>query len=339
MTRRQVLQMLSVGAAAGSNDFAPAQQIFGGGATFPAPGYEMSFEQYRYRRPAARLVYDLLGSEEGIRQFLAGELDYAGSDWPLTNDQIKKSPFEIIQLPTLIGAVAPVYNLPGVQQPLRLNPNVLADLLNGTIQQWDDDRLRADNAGAVLPSAPVIVIHRSDGSGTTRILTEFLTAATDAWRGGAGFSVAWPEGSLKANGNEGVATLVRETPFSIGYAEYLYAIQNGLPCASVRNRARRFVQPDLESLSAAVPADESLALEPGKLALATLSSRDPRAYPITSFTWLLLPRRSTDKTAHEILLGFARWLLTSGQLLCSGLGYAPIPDTLARRELRVLDHV
>jgi phosphate transport system substrate-binding protein len=300
--------------------------------------YEMWFDQFRRRQPAARLVYDRVGSDEGIRRFLTGELDYAGSDWPLSKEQTNGSIYGVTQIPTVIGAVAPLFNLPGLEQPLRLSPDVLADMLNGTITQWDNSRLQADNAGVTLPAEPITIVHRSDGSGTTRILTEFLTVATDAWHSGAGFAVAWPEGSKGAKGNEGVAELVRKTPYALGYVEYLYAVEKGLPYAAVRNRSRRFVQPDIESLSAAVPQGDALALEPDQLALASLQSQNPRAYPITSFTWLLMPKRSPDETARGILLDFARWLLTSGQLLCTGLGYAPLPDDLSRRELDLLNH-
>jgi phosphate transport system substrate-binding protein len=291
-----------------------AATINGAGATFPYPLYSKWFSDYSSRNPNVRINYQSIGSGGGIRQLLAGTVDFGATDSPMTDEQLKSATTPILHLPTTLGAVVPVYNVPGAGD-LNLSAPVLADIILGKITNWNDKRI-----GANLPDLPIVVVHRSDVSGTTFILCDYLSKISPEFKSkvGANTSVQWPTG-LGAKGNEGITGLVKQTPGAIGYVELVYALQNRVPYASVNG-----IKASIESVTAAaagvaVPDDFRVSITNPK-----------NGYPIASFTWILLPQKPGP------LVEFMRWALTDGQKECAALGYAPLPKELADRELAKL---
>jgi phosphate ABC transporter phosphate-binding protein len=297
------------------------------GATFPAPLYLKWFESFAQDQGGFPITYNAIGSVAGIEQLIAGKVDMAASDIPSTQDQ---GASQLLHFPTVVGGVVPIYNLPGAGRTLNLTPQVLADIYSGKIRKWNDARIREWNGGAHLPDEEIAVIHRSDGSGTTFAWTSFLAATSADWKARVGASIDWPAGT-GATGNEGVAEQVAKTPNAIGYVELIYAVQHRLSYAAVRNPAGRFIKADLESITAA--AASSSAHDPGSSALNASSKG---AYPITTFTWLLVPEAGGNPTQRAAIAAFLRWMLTTGQKQCSSLGYAPLPRQLAMQELQSL---
>lgn len=265
---------------------------------------------------------------------LNGHADFAGSDFPLADDQLQRAPIRVLQIPTVIGAVAPIHNVQGQFRDLKFTPELLADIYLGKIRKWNDPAIASLNRGERLPSAEITVVHRSEGSGTTWIWSTFLSEASAEWkaRAGAGSSIVWPVG-IAAEKNEGVAALVQRTPNSIGYVEAIYAIQHKLNFGSVRNRAGKFVKADVDSITAAISKSSTPA---GDLRQLLARSLDPRSYPISSFTWLLIPAQSRHMEKQRLLTSFVEWTLTSGQRECSALGYVPLPEHVVRIEESVL---
>ncbi len=328
-----VAQGRGSGTAAGSSSAAtPAnatvtKSLKGGGATFPAPLYQDWFQTFRQLHPEIHIEYDPIGSEKGIERLQASQLDFAASDLPALPAGAR-----LQRVATVLGAVVPIYNLRDVGRELHFTADILAGIYLGKITRWDDPAIRAANRNLNLPSAPITVVHRVDGSGTTFAFTNFLSQTVPAWKSGVGVgsSVSWPTG-VGADGNGGVANQVEQTPNSIGYVELTYAIQRELSFGSVRNSAGNFVFANLESVSAAAQSVTG-AQDPAE---NITNAPGGGSYPITSLTWIVLPApvAAGDRSVFDQLL---RWMLTSGQKQCSALGYAPLPKELASRELQML---
>jgi phosphate transport system substrate-binding protein len=312
---------------------AAAQHINGAGATFPAPIYQKWFGEYHNAHPAIAINYQSLGSGAGIQQLTAGTVDFGASDMPMTDDQISKLTVKAFHFPTVLGAVAPTYNLPGVSQALKFSPETLAGIFLGSITKWSDARLKKDNAGVQLPNADIVVVHRSDGSGTTFVWTDYLSKVSPEWKSkvGANTSVSWPVG-LGGKGNEGVAGLVKQTPNSIGYVELIYAANNKMGYGSVKNLAGNFVTADAASVSeAAAGAAKSM---PADFRVSITNAPGKGAYPISSFTWLLIPSKFSDAAKGKALKGFLQWMLADGQKEAAALYYAPLPKEVVAMELK-----
>ncbi len=319
------------GTAATAGSTATAQvTLQGAGATFPAPLYQKWIQSYEELHPETRITYAAVGSEEGVQQLKSGKLDFAASDAALTDQQMSAMGVKFDHFATVLGAVVPAYNLPGVGRDLRFTPEVLADIYSGKIARWNDAKLRAINHGAALPDMPIVVVHRLDGSGTSFAWTTFLSDTSSEWKTavGAGFRVQWPVGEAVA-GNEGVANAVVATQGALGYMELTYAIRHRLSFGLVRNAAGEFVQANLASLNAA--AGHSAAGADFRISLVNAAGKD--AYPITTLTWILLPESGEGERQKAAMKGLLQWILTSGQKECSALGYVPLPKELADREL------
>ena len=322
----------AAGAASATSTLAPTE-LTAAGATFPAPLYQKWFQDFEELHPGIHFHYAPIGSEAGVHKLLAGETDFAGSD--VVPEAIVGVPAaeHLHRFPSVVGAVVPIYNLSGVTQDLRFTPDVLADIFLGRVKQWNDEALRRWNKGADLPDAPITVIHRSDGSGTTWVWSDYLTKVSPAWASavGRGTTLHWPVGAGAA-GNDGVAEAVRNTPNSIGYVELTYAIQHLLSYGSVRNRAGEFVRADLDNVSeAAKGAVVSAGQDP-----TITDSKERFAYPIAAFTWLVAPSDLANAAKKAALQDLFRWALVYGQRDCSALGYSPLPREVVDEELRLL---
>jgi phosphate transport system substrate-binding protein len=324
--------------------FAPAtggaQALNAAGATFPAPLYGKWFSEYRARTGVA-INYQAIGSGGGIKGLQDMTVDFGATDGPMTDGEMAAARGgPIIHVPTVVGSVAVTYNVTGVPTGLRLTPEVVGAAFNGTLRFWDDARIRQLNPGTALPHRAVVVMHRSDGSGTTYIFTDFLSTASPTWRRtvGTGKSVSWPVG-LGGRGNEGVAGLVKQTPGAIGYVELAYANQNRLPVAAIRNRAGRFMMPTLASTTAAAAG---VVLPAGTdLRVSIVNGPGADAYPIASFTWIIAYARMADRVKAGAITGFLNWALHDGQAYAAGLDYAPLPASvvrLAEQRLRLIQH-
>lgn len=327
--------------AAGSNPIPvnPAASgivLRGAGATFPAPMYQKWFESFAHTRPEIQIQYAAVGSEEGIHRLQSQQVDFGATDMPLPEKQLKVSPRGLLQIATMVGAVVPIYNVAGIPEGLRLTPEVLAGIFLGKIQRWNAPEIRSMNKNSHLPDAPIQVIHRSDGSGTTFVWTDYLTKVSPEWKSsvGADTTVNWPVGR-GAEHNDGVADAVHKTPNSIGYVEFIYALQHELEFAAVRNASGVFVKADLESVTEA--AKTAALPENGGFAFSITNANGKHVYPIATFTWLLVPVEGHESPKTAALRDLLRWMLTSGQKQCEGLGYAPLPAELATRELPALD--
>jgi len=310
----------------------------GAGATFPYPIYSKWFEEYRKLHPNAQINYQSVGSGAGIQQLQAGTVDFGASDGPMSDDQLAKAKVKVLHFPTVLGAALPSYNLPGVNAELNFTPEALAGIFLGKITKWDDSAISGANPGISLPAKDIVVIHRSDGSGTTYIWTDYLAKVSEEWktRVGKGTAVNWPAG-LGAKGNEGVAGLVKQTPYSIGYIELIYAIQNRISYGKVRNAAGTFVQADLASVSAAAAGAAKSMPEDFRVSITNPPGKT--AYPISSFTWLLIPERIADGNRREALKGFLKWMLSDGQKYCEGLSYARLPKEVVEKEMRAIARI
>ena len=298
--------------------------LTGAGATFPNPIYTKWFDAYA-KRTGVRINYQSIGSGGGIRQFTEGTVDFGATDGPMTDAQIQAVNGNVLHVPTVLGAVVVTYNLPEVEgAPLKFDGAALADVFLGRITRWDDSRIAALNPGAKLPAKDIIVVHRSDGSGTSFIFTDYLAKVSPEWKGkvGSATSVEWPIG-LGGKGNEGVTQQVKQSDGAVGYVELIYAISNDLPYADVRNAAGEFVRPSLKSVSAAaaaeLPADTDF-----RVSITNPPGAD--AYPIASFTWLLVQAQPRDAAKGEQINEFIRWMLQpEAQRMAADLHYAPLP--------------
>jgi len=308
----------------GGAALASAQMLMNGaGATFPYPIYSKWFDEYAKVDPSARFNYQSIGSGGGIRQITARTVDFGASDGPMTDEQLKKAPGEILHVPMVMGTVVVTYNLPG-SPTLRFTHDVLADIFLGKVTKWNDPRLQAVNPEVSLPGQPIIVVHRSDGSGTTYIWVDYLSKVSKEWekKVGRGTSVRWPVG-LGGKGNEGVAGQVKNTPGALGYVELAYAITNKLPVAAIRNRAGKFVEPSIESTTAAAAGVAKSMPADFRVSLTDPPGED--VYPVAGLTWLLVYKDQQDEAKGKVLVKFLWWAIHDGQKYAPGLLYAPLP--------------
>src|ERR1700723_3865834 len=304
------------------------------GATFPYPIYSKWFDTYHTAHPNIQINYQSIGSGGGIRQLLAGTVDFGASDGPMSDDQLAQAKFKILHFPTVLGAVIPTYNVAGVSTGLNFTQKALAGIYLGTITKWNDPEIAKANPGVKLPGDDIVVVHRSDGSGTSYIFTDFLSKASDDWKNkvGKGTSVNWPVG-LGGKGNEGVAGLVKQTPDSIGYVELIYAVQNDIPYGKVQNPAGKFVKADLAG--GAAPAASVTDL-PDDFRVSITNAPGPTSYPISSFTWLLIPAQISDAQKREAIKDFLKWMLVDGQKYNEGLSYAQLPKSVIVKETKAI---
>jgi phosphate transport system substrate-binding protein len=334
---KRILATLALLAAA---TLANAQtvQINGAGATFPYPIYSKWFSDYHKAHPNAEINYQSIGSGGGIRQLSAGTVFFGASDGPMTNEQIQAAGFRILHLPTVLGGVVPVYNVPGVSAQLKFPGRVLADIFLGKITKWNDVAIRNVNAGVELPNEDITVVHRSDGSGTSYIWCDYLSKVSPEYRQrvGVATSVNWPVG-VGGKGNEGVAGLVKQTPGAIGYVELIYALQTKISYGSVQNAAGEFVTATTETVVNAAASAAKKMPKDFRVSITNAPGKD--VYPVSSFTWLLVQESPKDVQRSRILVDFIRWALTDGQKYAAQLGYAPLPKEVVALELEAVKRV
>jgi len=311
-------------------------QINGAGATFPYPIYSRWFSEYNRQHPNVRINYQSIGSGGGIRQLTNRTVFFGATDGPMSDQQLQAAPGPILHFPTVLGAVVPIYNVQGAGPDLKLSGPVLADIYLGKIRTWNDPAIARLNPGATLPATAIAVVHRSDGSGTTYIFVDYLSKVSPEFkeRIGVNTSVNWPAG-VGGKGNEGVAGLVAHTPGTIGYVELIYALQNTISYASVQNAAGEFVKASPDSVTKAAAA----ASIPDDFRVSITNAPGLGAYPISSFTWLLLYENPSDVGRATVMANVLRWAITDGQTFAAGLGYAPLPDSVVKRELAVLERL
>lgn len=336
--RKSLLSLVLLASVATAGQASAEMLINGAGATFPYPIYSKWFSEYAKVDPSVKFNYQSIGSGGGIKQITAGTVDFGASDKFLSDKELQAAPGKLIHIPTVMGAVVVTYNLPGVAKGLKLKSEDVADIFLGKITKWNDKRISDDNPGVNLPNEPIIIVHRSDGSGTTSIFTNYLCGVSQEWNGkvGTGASVKWPVG-LGGKGNEGVAGQVKNTRNSIGYVELAYAFENKLPYAYLQNKSGVFVEPSIKTTSAAaagavknMPADYRISLvnQPGK-----------DSYPIVGFTWLLIYEHQKDAVKGKKLVEFLKWELHKGQKMAAPLLYAPLPESVAKMVEKTIETI
>jgi phosphate transport system substrate-binding protein len=313
-------------------------QINAGGATFPYPMYSKWFNEYNKMHPNIQINYQSQGSGFGIAQVTARSVDFGASDGPMNDEQLQKAGFPILHFPTVLGADVPSYNIPGVTGSLKFTQKALAGIFLGTITKWNDPELTRVNPGVKLPSDDIIVVHRSDGSGTTYIWTDFLSKVSDDWKNkvGKGTSVNWPVG-LGGSHNEGVMGMVKQTPYSIGYVELIYAIQNNIPYGDVQNSSGAFVKASLASVTAAAAGAAANMPDDFRVSITNAPGKD--AFPISSFTWLLIPAKIDDAAKRNTIKDFLKWMITDGQNYCEALSYARLPASVVAKETKAISAI
>ncbi|TMA36812.1 MAG: phosphate ABC transporter substrate-binding protein PstS [Deltaproteobacteria bacterium] len=311
--------------------------VNGAGATFPYPIYSKWFDEFHKRNPEVQINYQSIGSGGGIRQVTDGTVDFGASDGPMTDEQLAATKVPILHLPTVLGAVVPTFNLKGIES-LRFTPEIMAGIFLGKITRWDDSAIAEANPGVTLPAEAIVPVHRSDGSGTTYVFTDYLTKVSPEWARsvGKGTAVNWPVG-LGGKGNEGVTGLVKQTPNALGYVELVYAVQNKLPVGAVKNRGGRFVAASLDSITAA--AASAASNMPPDFRVSITDAGAAEAYPIASFTWLLVPTRIKDADKGRAMKEFLTWMLADGQKLAPALQYAPLPEAVIGLERQALERI
>jgi phosphate transport system substrate-binding protein len=301
----------------------------GAGATFPYPMYSKWFSEYNKLHPDVQINYQSIGSGGGIRQVLNGTVDFGASDGPMSDDQLKEAKTRILHIPTVLGAVVPAYNVPGITGEIKFTPEALAGIFLGKIQKWNDSAITQANPGIKFPDNAIIVVHRSDGSGTTFIFTDYLSKVSKEWEStvGKGTSPKWPVG-LGGKGNEGVAGQIRQLDGAIGYIELIYAVENKITYGSVKNVAGNFVKASLDSVTEAAASVKAL---PADFRVSITDAPGKNAYPISSFTWLLIPEQAKDPKNGKIIADFLEWMVTDGQKMTTQLSYAPLPQSVAEK--------
>ena len=301
----------------------------GAGATFPYPMYSKWFSEYNKLHSDVQINYQSIGSGGGIRQVLNGTVDFGASDGPMSDEQLGQSKTKILHIPTVMGAVVPAYNIPGVTGEVKFTPEALAGIFLGKIQNWNDPAVTKVNPGVNFPNQPIIVIYRSDGSGTTFIFTDYLSKISSDWNNtvGKGTSVKWQIG-MGGKGNEGVAGQVRQLSGSIGYVELIYAVQNKISYGSVRNAAGNFVKASLDGVTEAAASAPKM---PADFRVSITNAPGKTAYPISSFTWLLIPAQAKDPKKGKIISDFLDWMVTDGQKMTGQLSYAPLPASVVEK--------
>jgi phosphate transport system substrate-binding protein len=291
--------------------------------------YSKWFSEYNKLHPDVQINYQSIGSGGGIRQVINGTVEFGASDGPMSDEQLAEAKTKILHIPTVLGAVVPAYNVPGVSGELKFTPEVLANIFLNKISNWNDPALAKINPGVKFPNQPIIVIHRSDGSGTTFIFTDYLSKISKEWQTtvGKGTSVKWPPG-IGGKGNEGVAGQIRQLEGSIGYVELIYAVQNKIPYGVVKNAAGEFVKASLEGVTEAAASVKTM---PADFRVSITNAPGKTAYPISSFTWLLIPMQSKDASKGKVLTDFLNWMVSDGQKMTTQLAYAPLPDSVAEK--------
>jgi phosphate transport system substrate-binding protein len=331
-----VRKILATALVAGISATASAQMMINGaGATFPYPIYSKWFDEYAKVDPSVRFNYQSIGSGGGIKQILSQTVDFGATDGPMSDENLGKAPGKILHIPTVAGAVVLTYNLPG-NPALKLDADTIAGIFLGQIKKWNDPKLAALNAGAKLPEQDIVVVHRSDGSGTTFIFTDYLSKVSGEWKGKVGnnTSVNWPAG-IGGKGNEGVSGQVKQTPGAIGYVELIYAVQNKMPYAEVKNSAGEFVKPTAESVTAALAAAD--IPDDFRFSMTNPSGKD--AYPIAGATWLLVYEQQKDAAKGKKLVAFLKWAMGDGEKMAKDLDYAPLPESVQQRVLKRIDEI
>jgi phosphate transport system substrate-binding protein len=318
--------------------------INGAGATFPYPMYSKWFDEYHKAHGNIQINYQSIGSGGGIKQVTEGTVDFGATDGPMNDDQLKtfqdKHGFGILHFPTVLGAVVPTYNIPGITAELNLTQDAIAGIFLGRITKWNDPAISGPNKGVNLPANDIVVVHRSDGSGTTYAWTDYLSKISDDWKNkvGKGTSVNWPiPGSLGGKGNEGVAGLVKQTPNSIGYVELIYAVQNNMPYGRVKNSSGAFIKADLAGVTAA--AAGAAKNIPDDFRVSITDAPGKSAYPISTFTWLLVPSKFSEASKRDAIKGFLKWMLADGQNYAEALSYAKLPKEVVAKELKAINSV
>jgi len=307
----------------------------GAGATFPAPLYQKWLSEYGNLHPNLKMDYQSIGSGGGIKQIKEQTVDFGASDAPMSDADLKSAPGEIVHIPTVLGAVVITYNLEGMKQPLRFSPEVIADIFLGKIKKWNDPKIAADNAGVTLPASDITVVHRSDGSGTSAVFTDYLSKVSAEWKEkvGAGVSPSWPTG-IGGKGNEGVTGQVKNTPNTIGYVELAYAAKNKLPAAHIKNAAGSFVEPSIDAVTAAAAA--SVANMPDDLRISITNAAGAQAYPISSYTYILVYKNQKDAGKGKAIVDFLWWGIHDGERFAKELLYAPLPpDVVKKAETKI----
>lgn len=316
--------------------------INGAGATFPYPIYSKWFDTYHQKNSNLQFNYQSVGSGAGIKQITDGTVDFGASDGPMNDEQLKgfqdKRGSAILHFPTVLGAAVPTYNIPGVTGTLNFTPEALAGIYLGKVTKWNDPAIAGANKGVNLPAQDIVVIHRSDGSGTTYIWTDYLSKISDEWKSkvSKSTSVNWPVG-LGGKGNEGVTELIKQTPNSIGYVELIYAIQNNIPNGTVKNSSGNFIKADLASVSAA--AAGAAKDMPNDFRVSITNAPGKTAYPISSFTWLLVPAKIQDAAKRDAIKGFLKWMVTDGQGYAEPLAYAKLPKEVVEKEKKAINDI
>jgi phosphate transport system substrate-binding protein len=316
--------------------------INGAGATFPYPIYSKWFDEYHKKFGNIQINYQSVGSGAGIKQVTDGTVDIGASDGPMNDEQLKaysdKHGSAILHFPTVLGAAVPTYNVPGVNSALNFTPEALAGIFLGRVTKWNDPAIASANSGVKLPGDDIVVVHRADGSGTTYIWTDYLSKVSDDWKNkvGKGTSVNWPVG-LAGKGNEGVTGQIKNTPNSIGYVELIYAVQNKIEYGSVKNSSGAVIKADLAGVSAA--AAGAAKDMPDDFRVSITNSPGKAAYPISSFTWLLIPAKFSDTAKRDAMKGFLKWALTDGQSYAENLSYAKLPKEVVAKELKAIDKI
>jgi len=307
----------------------------GAGATFPAPLYQKWLSEYGNLHPNLKMDYQSIGSGGGIKQIKEQTVDFGASDAPMSDADLKSAPGEIVHIPTVLGAVVITYNLEGMKQPLRFSPEVIADIFLGKIKKWNDPKIAADNAGVTLPTNDITVVHRSDGSGTSAVFTDYLSKVSAEWKEkvGAGVSPSWPTG-IGGKGNEGVTGQVKNTPNTIGYVELAYAAKNKLPVAHIKNAAGSFIEPSIDAVTAAAAA--SVANMPDDLRISITNAPGAQAYPISSYTYILVYKNQKDAAKGKAIVDFLWWGIHDGEKFAKELLYAPLPpDVVKKAETKI----
>jgi len=307
----------------------------GAGATFPAPLYQKWLSEYGNLHPNLKMDYQSIGSGGGIKQIKEQTVDFGASDSPMSDADLKSAPGEIVHIPTVLGAVVITYNLEGMKQPLRFSPEVIADIFLGKIKKWNDPKIAADNPGVSLPTSDITVIHRSDSSGTSAVFTDYLSKVSPEWKEkvGAGVSPSWPIG-IGGKGNEGVTGQVKNTPNTIGYIELVYAVKNNLPVAHIKNASGNFIEPSIDAVTAAAAA--SAASMPDDLRVSITNAAGPQAYPISSYTYILVYKNQKDAAKGKALVDFLWWGIHDGETFGKELQYAPLPaDVVKKAETKI----
>jgi phosphate transport system substrate-binding protein len=312
---------------------AQAQKLTGAGSTFDYPIFSKWFSEYSAAHPGVEINYQSIGSGGGIRQVTAGLVDFGATDGPMTDEQLAGSKVKLVHIPIVLGAVVPIFNVPGVSD-VKFSPEVLSDIYLGKIAMWNDPRIAADNPGVTLPSQKIIVVHRSDGSGTTYIFTDYLSKVSKDWAGGPGkgASPSWPVG-VGGKGNEGVAGYVRQLPGAIGYVELIYALQNHITFGAIKNAAGNWVKGSIDGVTESAASVKQM---PADFRVSITNAPGATAYPISSFSWVLAPVKSADPAKGKVLKDLLSWIITSGESEAPSLSYAPLPKSVAEKVLKVV---